>query len=157
MHYNSSAGIVLYGYIDSLKRDYEAGRFDSLPELIATNVASDYLGQAEELLQEGQSGKYDHVPAAVLTGAVLENALRRICQRQNPAIAILKPNGEPKMLNGLIDDIKKANVFNEPKAKQLRAWTDIRNAAAHGEFQQFTRSDVELMLAGVQKFLVEYG
>ncbi len=37
-------------------------------------IAADYMGQAEELLNEGSSGKYDHVPAAVLAGAVLEKS-----------------------------------------------------------------------------------
>ena len=30
----------------------------------------------------------------------------------------------------LIDDLKAVNVYNELKAKQLRSWADIRNAAA---------------------------
>jgi hypothetical protein len=49
----------------------------------------------------------------------------------------LKPDGDPKTSNPLIDDLKKAGVFNELKARQLRAWADIHNKAAHGEFGQF--------------------
>jgi hypothetical protein len=146
----------LRGYMKALKADYEAGILENLSQMIEANVAADYLGQAEQLLKEGGSGKYDHVPSAVLTGAILEDALRRLCLRQNPPIAVNKPNGEPKTLNPLIDDLKKANVFNELKAKQLRSWADIRNAAAHGEFTQFNRQDVEQMLKGVQNFLADY-
>ena len=71
-------------------------------------------------------------------------------------IALDNAKGEPKTLNPLIDDLKKANVFNELKAKQLRAWADVRNAAAHGEFAKFNRQDVEQMLVGVQNFLADY-
>jgi len=45
---------------------------------------------------------------------------------------------------------------NELKAKQLRAWADIRNAAAHGEFDKFKRADVEGMIRGVSDFLATY-
>jgi hypothetical protein len=146
----------LRGYLLALKSDYETGVLENLSQLIEATVTADYLGQAEQLLKEGQPGQYDHVPAAVLTGAILEDALRRLCQRQNPPIPVEKPSGEPKTLNTLIDDLKKANVYNELKAKQLRSWADIRNAAAHGEFRKFNRQDVEQMLVGVQNFLADY-
>jgi hypothetical protein len=146
----------LKGIISGLKSDYEAGMLVNLSRIVEANVSADYLGQAEQLLKEGQSGKYDHVPAAVLTGAILEDALRRLCQRQNPPIPLVNTKGEPKTLNPLIDDLKKANIYNELKAKQLRSWADIRNAAAHGEFGNFTRHDVEQMLLGVQNFLANY-
>ena len=89
------------------------------------------------MLKNGGSGKYDHVPAAVLAGAVLEKGLRTICSQQQPEISTVSPKGEPKTMNPLIDDLKKAGVFNELKAKQLRSWADVRNKAAHGEFDQF--------------------
>jgi len=106
-------------------------------------------------LKEGQSGIYDHVPAAVLTGAILEDTLRRLCQRQNSPIALNNAKGEKKTLNPLIDDLKKANLFKEPMAAQLRGWAAIRNAAAHNK-GGFTEQDVEQMLAGVQNFLADY-
>jgi hypothetical protein len=146
----------LLGILRGLKNDYESGLFENLAELIETNVAADYLGQAEQLLTEGQPGKYDHVPAAVLTGAILEDALRRLCDRQSPPIPTSKPNGDPKTLDPLISDLAKANVFNKIKADQLRSWAKIRNAAAHGEFGDFDRKDVEQMLVGVRNFLADY-
>ena len=44
-------------------------------------------------------------------------------------------------------------MFNEIQAKQLRAYAAIRNAAAHGEFTEFTRSQVETMVAGITQFI----
>lgn len=146
----------LVGIVRGLKDDYENGLLESLTDIIEANIAADYLGQAEQLLSEGQPGKYDHVPAAVLLGAILEDALRRLCQRQNPPVPIADAKGQPKTLNPLIDDLKKSGLYNELKAKQLRAWADIRNAAAHGEFGKFTRQDVEQMIVGVQNFLSDY-
>ena len=62
----------------------------------------------------------------------------------------------PNPLNPLIDPLKKAGVYNEMKAKQLRAWVDIRNHAAHGEFSESKRADVEQMIQGINTFLADY-
>ncbi len=142
--------------LKGLREDFEKGFLGNLLLQIETEIACDYMGQAEGLLHEGQTGKFDHVPAAVLSGAVLEKALRTLCDKQGPPISTTKPNGEPKSLNPLIDDLKKAGVFNEAKAKQLRAWAGIRNHAAHGEFDQFDRKDVEQLVKGIENFLEDY-
>jgi hypothetical protein len=144
------------GIIRSVQSDYSNGMLTSISKLIEANIAGDYLGQAEQLLTEGKSGNYDHVPAAVLTGAILEDSLRRLCSRQNPTIPINKADGEPKKMAILIEELKKANVYNEIIAKELRLWTGIRNSAAHGKFDEFTREQVEQMLKGVQRFLADY-
>jgi hypothetical protein len=142
--------------LKGIKDDWDQGFFDDLSLAIEAEMAADYMGQAENLLAEGQRGKFDHVPAAVLAGAVLEKSLRTMCSQQQPPVSIVNTNGEPKKLNLLIDDLKKATAFNETKAKQLRAWAGIRNHAAHGEFDQFTRADVEAMIPGINTFLADY-
>ncbi len=144
------------GILEAFQSDYERGFLDNLLLKIEAEVSGDYMGQAEVLLGEGRRSHYDHVPAAVLTGAVLEKALRTLCNLQEPPIVLLKANGDPKTMNPLIDELKAAGVFNELKAKQLRSWADIRNKAAHGEFDQFKRQDVEHMIQGVSNFLGEY-
>ena len=142
--------------LKAVREDFEKGFIGDLLIQVETEIASDYMGQAEGLLREGQPGKHDHVPAAVLAGAVLEKALRTMCAQQQPPISTLKADGEPKTLNPKIDDLKKADVFNEMKAKQLRVWAAIRNHAAHGEFDKFKRSDVELMIPGINNFLADF-
>jgi hypothetical protein len=139
-----------------IRDDLEKGFLDDMAGAIEAEIACDYMGQAEHLLAEGQRGKFDHVPAAVLAGAVLEKALRKLCDDQQPPIPVTTPKGEPKTLGPLVDDLKKAGVFNEAKAKQPRAWADIRNLAAHGEFTQFKRTDVEAMLSGINTFLADH-
>lgn len=142
--------------LKGVKDDFEQGFFEDLALVIESEIAADYMGQAEHLLAEGQRGKFDHVPAAVLAGAVLEKALRAMCNQQEPPVPVLNGKSEPKTLNPLIDDLKKAGAFNETKAKQLRAWAGIRNHAAHGEFEQFNRGDVEAMIPGINAFLADY-
>lgn len=144
------------GHLRAMKKDFEEGFLDNLLIEVEAEVAGDYMGQAEQLLEEGQSGKYDHIPAAVLVGAVLEKSLRTLCSEQAQPIPTDKPDGKPKRLNSLIDDLKKAGLYTETQAKLLRSWAAIRNHAAHGEFDKFTKSDVELMISGVTNFLGTY-
>jgi hypothetical protein len=139
-----------------VRDDLDKGFLDDLPTAIEAEIASDYMGQAEHLFAEGQRGKFDHVPAAVLAGAVLEKALRTLCDQQLPPIPLKTNNGDFKTLCPLIDELKKAGVFNEAKAKQLRAWAALRNLAAHGEFNQFKRTDVEGMISGINSFLADH-
>lgn len=146
----------ILGILIGLRDDYEKGMLADLSEIIEANVISDYMGQAEQLLGEGIIGQYDYVPAAVLAGAVLEDTLRRLCQRQSPPIDTHKPDGSPKTLDPLIADLQKVNVFNKAKADQLRSWAKTRNYAAHGEFGEFTRIDVEAMLVGVKVFIADH-
>lgn len=141
----------LAGFIKSLESDYDAGVLDRLSYRIEAGVVTDYLEQAIGLLESGQSDNYALVLASVLTGVILEDSLRRLCQRQSPSIPI-----KNKKMNTMIEDLKKAGLYNELKAKHLRAWAGVRNAAAHGQFDEFDRNDVEQMLAGVQQFLTDY-
>lgn len=154
---NSSHDLqVVQGLLIGLKDDLENGMLISLSQHIESNIASDYMQQAEDLLGEGISGKYDHVPAAVLSGAVLEKSLRELCSRQNPPIELFGTNGGPKTLDPLITDLQKANVFSKAKADQLKSWTKIRNDAAHGEFTTFSRQDVEDMISSIKRFLADH-
>ena len=146
----SAASGYIKGILQGLKDDYENGFLDNLEERIVADISADYMSQVEALLNEGQ-----YVPAAVLCGAVLEDALRRLCDRQTPQVLTDKPNGRPKALNALIQDLQKANAFNKLKAQQLRGWAQIRNSAAHGKFDEFSRDDVELMVKGVKTFLAD--
>jgi len=79
-----------------------------------------------------------------------------MCEQQVPPIPTLNAKGDHKTLNPLIEDLKKAGAYNESKAKQLRAWAAVRNHAAHGEFDEFNRTDVEQLLLGVTNFLADY-
>lgn len=153
---NKDSLLACIGILESVRDNFELGMFDSLLIQVEAEVSADYLDQAERLLNDDVNGRYEHIPAAVLVGAVLEKNLRELCQRQQPPVEVIDSKGGLLTLNPLIDNIKKAGVITELKAKQLRAWTDIRNKAAHGHFEQFNRGDVEQMVTGVTKFLADY-
>ena len=142
--------------LKGIRDNYVNGFLVSIEEQIIVNISADYMEQAEALLDEGIPGQYDHVPAAVLCGAVLEDALRRLCQRQTPPIKITKSNGQTKTMEPLIQDLQKAKVITKLEVDQLRGWAKIRNFAAHGEFEEFERAHVDGMLPGVKHFLAKH-
>ena len=152
--YENETLAMVFGILDSLRTDYEAGILDDLSRMIEATVTYDFMEQAEQLL-DGERPDYDHVPAAVLAGAVLENGLRRLCQRQSPPIEAVKATGQPKRLNSLIDELQ-GKAFTPAKADQLRSWAKIRNSVGHGDIDEFSRADVEDMIAGIKRFLAEY-
>ncbi len=136
-----------------VRDNYLAGMFHDLKVRIVADISADYMGQAESLLKEGTTGQYDHVPAVVLCGAVLEDRLRRWCNAQSPPFSTTKSDGSNKTLGPLIEELRKNQKFDKQVLRLLQWWADIRNHAAHGEFDKFTRKHVELMLRGVDSFL----
>jgi hypothetical protein len=143
-------------FLKSIRDDFENGYLDNLYLEIEAELSVDYMSQANALLKAGISGKYEYVPAAVLSGAILEKALRTLCNHLTPPEPIINKNAKPLMLTALIENLKKRNVFNEIVAKQLRTWAGIRNSAAHGEFEEFNKKQVESMVTGIESFLAQY-
>jgi hypothetical protein len=140
----------------ALKDDLDKGFLDSMARHIEAEIAADYMGQAEALMAEGKRGNYDHVPAAVLAGAVMEKALRTLCQSQDPPIPTILSGGLPKGQTQMIDELERTGVFTVATSVQLKGWAKIRNLAAHGEFGQFSAPDVKFMLEGINGFIARH-
>ncbi len=56
------------------------------------------------------------------------------------------------MINDMNDDLTKAGVYNALKKKQVTAWADLRNNAAHGNTTEYNSSDVDKFLRDVSDF-----
>ena len=87
--------------------------------------------------------------AAVIAGTVLETAIKEICL--NNGIEL-----DRKKLTHLNDELAKAGIYNKLQQKQITALADIRNNAAHGDYDQFTQEHVERMIEDIEKFLLTY-
>jgi len=142
-------------FLRSIRKELEAGSLGSLANQIEAEVLADYLGQAEALLA-GSSKGAEHLAAAVIAGAALERCLRTICASLVPQEPTASEKGAPLGMSAIIDSLKRRQVYNELQAKELRAWAAIRNAAAHGDFTSFTCEQVDIMIAGVARFLREH-
>lgn len=138
--------------LSSLKaafEDLKGGNFFDAKLLIEAEVFGDLLEQAEEL----QSAGYKDA-AAVLAGGVLEKHLRSMCLTRG--ISTLKPNGKHKMMNEMNDELAKAGAYNALKKKQVTAWADLRNKAAHGNVSEYTGHDVDSFLRDVSDFCANF-
>lgn len=129
--------------------DLKGGNFFEAKHLIEAEVFGDLLEQAEEL----QSSGYKDA-AAVLAGGVLEKHMRSMCASRG--ISLLKPNGKHKMINDLNDELAKNGTYNALKKKQVAAWADLRNKAAHGNFSEYSANDVAAFLRDVSDFCANF-
>ncbi|WP_025653070.1 MULTISPECIES: DUF4145 domain-containing protein [Psychrobacter] len=120
--------------------DYKNGYLTSLKNLIQADVFDSELEQAQELLSSGYK-----LAAAVIAGVVLETTLRDICYQN--ALTIGK-------LDKMNSDLVKAGVYNKLQQKRITALADIRNSAAHGKPEEFTDSDVAIMISDIEQFLI---
>lgn len=130
----------------SAKEEYQGGYLFDVRNLVHAEVFSDELEQAEHFLNQGYK-----TPAAVTAGVVLETTLHKLCEQNG--VDVLTDKGKEKTADTLIADLAKQNVFNKMRADQLRAWMKTRNSAAHGQPDEFTDKDVELMIQGVRDFV----
>lgn len=142
-------------FLKSVRTELQNGFLDDLALQIESEVLADYLAQAASILS-GAKDEPTHVPAAVLAGSSLEKTLKTLCVGLTPPEPVVNEKNVPLGMNALIDALKKRQVFNELQAKQLRAWAAIRNSAAHGNFHEFNRQQVEMMLDGVGAFVAQY-
>lgn len=135
----NSIPVVLAAY-DDLKN----GFLISFKQIIQADVFDSELEQAKSLLDS----RYKNA-AAVIAGTVLETAIKELCQ--NNGIDL-----EKKKLTRLNDDLAKAGVYNTLQQKQVTALADIRNNAAHGDYEKFTQQNVEDMIKEIERFLLTY-
>src|SRR5437867_2811149 len=78
---NSFYLIHALGVVEAAKSDFDAGLLFDIRALITAEVFADFVEQAEHLLASGY-----YIPAASLAGAVLEDALRKLCERDRITI-----------------------------------------------------------------------
>jgi len=140
----------LGGILRALRDDYATGSMQSLQELVHAELFSDFLDMAEHLLDQGYKDA-----AAVMTGSVLEEHLRKLCTKNGIAITFLTPQKDtkPKKLDTMNADLAKNKVYSQSDQKLVTAWAAIRNSAAHGKYNDYSTGKVDLMIRGLRNFI----
>lgn len=133
------------GIIKAAQHDFDHGLIFNLRALVAAELLGDFVEQAEFLVREGY-----YVPAASLAGAVLEDTLRKLCQKHGVTFP------EKTKIDRLNADLAKAGVYDTLVQKRITALADIRNNADHGNFDRFTMDDVEDMVKWLRRFTADY-
>lgn len=132
---------VSVGIFNAAEEDYLGGYLFHIRTLAKAEVLADALGQAKELLLHGYKD-----PACILARVALESALKDLAARHGV------DEGKLDRMNA---DLTKAGAFNVVKQKQITAWSDIGNKAAHGDWSAYTAADAAAMVSGVEALVAD--
>lgn len=137
------------GILKSIKNEIENGWLNTYKGLVSAEIFIDILESAEYLLDQ----KYKN-PAAVLIGSILEEHLRQLCNKYKFPIEE-NISGKPKLkkADAFNNELYTNGVYNKLDQKNITAWLDLRNKAAHGLYDEFNQEQVENMLRGIMEFM----
>jgi hypothetical protein len=97
--------------------------------------------------------------AAVMCGSELEKHVRKLCV-SNGIDVFLPPRSagepQPKRAEQLNAELASINVYGKLDQKHVTSWLDLRNKAAHGEYHEYNKEQVSLMIQGVSEFISRY-
>jgi hypothetical protein len=131
-----------FGVLLAAQQDYEKDALFDVKRSVEADVFNDFLEQAEHLFDLGY-----YQPAAVISGGVLEDGLRKLCLRAG----VVFPD-KPK-LDWMNAQLAKQGVYNLLIQKKVTALADLRNNAAHGNWTAFSDVDVKQMIRDVRDFM----
>jgi hypothetical protein len=132
------------GILRHVQHDLNGGYLLRLADLIAADLIADVWDQADELLRNGYKDA-----AASLGGAALETGLRQIAQTRDVSTEGLR--GIDRIAKALVD----AGHMTAVRKRQIDAWREIRNSAAHGAYEDYGPDDVRRMLDGVRDVIAD--
>lgn len=134
------------GVVKALLADIKNDYLTSFEELIHGDIFANYLEMSSHLLEN----RYKDA-SAILIGTTLEVHIRNLSDKYGI------PNtrhGRPLKADHLNAELEKMNVYNKLDQKNVTAWLDLRNKAAHGKYDEYDMSQVQLYLASIRDFLV---
>lgn len=127
--------------------EYAGGYFVSVQTRITADVFDDFLDRADYLLESG-----DFPAAAVIAGCVLEDGLRKICDREG---VTFPPSPKPT-ISTFNQGLKNKGFYGKPVFHHVTSLGALRNHAAHGEWTEFAEDDVVKMVNDVRDFMAKY-
>ena len=143
----------LKGLLEAVRADYAEERLGNALELIHADLFSDMLEGANYLLGENWTAA-----AAVMARAVLEQHLRELCRKHGIPTEVKKPNGKIRklMIEDMNRELRRKDIYANNTLKDVTAWADVGNAAAHGESDRYKKENVALMLQGIGTFIKQF-
>jgi hypothetical protein len=117
--------------MERLLKEIEGGLLTTIENHAIAVTFDDFLDHGAAYLRDGQKDE-----AAVISGVVFEDTIRRICR-----VLEIPENNVP--LNTLISELAKRNVLTALKAKRARAAAGLRTSAAHARWEEIQFSDVQ--------------
>lgn len=137
------------GILKAVKQEIDGGWLFTIKGIVSAEIFSDFLEMSEYLLNENYKD-----PAAVMIGSVLEEQLRQLCNKNSIDVEFEK-NGKqiPKKSDLLNSELATLGIYNKLDQKSITSWLDLRNKAAHGKYEEYTKDQVLFMYQGVSNFI----
>ena len=153
---NPRVDLRLRGVLVAMERDYRAGMSRTLDERVHAALLEDLIGQADRHLDAGE-----HIAAAVVIGAALEQHLRQLAGRLEVAFEIPDARGvlRAKPAQRLNDDLRLTPAYPHAEWQQIQRWLQTRERAARGELAndptiaQTLEPELRRMAGGVREFI----
>jgi len=137
------------GILTAIRGEMAGGWVRTTRGLVSAEVFADFLEMAEHLLATNYKDS-----AAVMIGSVLEQHLRQMAIKHDvPTTETRNGKDLPRKASVVNADLVKAAAYNKLDEKNVTSWLDLRNKAAHGQYDQYTKAQVELLLASVRDFV----
>ena len=142
----------IIGVVDSLKVDVESDFLKSYEELIHGELFSDFIDMARHLSSEGYKD-----PAAVIAGSTLESHLKNLCIKFSIETTFEKDGKNiSKKADQLNSELVKESAYSKLDQKNITAWLDLRNKAAHGHYSEYTKEQVDLLIESISDFIARH-
>jgi hypothetical protein len=142
LHNNAS---TIIGVALALRDDLQAGYVQNLTEMIHTGVYSDFLEMARLLVDSGYKDA-----AAVIAGSTLESHLRKLAAKFSIPVIIEDRSVKADKLNAVLVELPAYSVLDQ---RNVTAWLDLGNKAAHGNYNDYTKDQIVLLVSAIQDFI----
>jgi hypothetical protein len=137
------------GILEAARSEVAGGWALTTTGIVSAGIFADFLEMAAHLLENGYKDA-----AAVMAGSVLEEHVRQLSRKHGIAIEQLSSGKMvPRKADSLNADLAKLPAYNLLEQKSVIAWLDLRNKAAHGDYNQYNKDQVALMHQGVSDFI----
>jgi len=104
---------------------------------------------SQHLLDEGYKDA-----GAIIAGSSLEGQLRQLCTKFGADPTVTTASGlSPKKADRMNADLSAKKAYSVLDQKNVTAWLDLRNKAAHGEYAKYTSEQVGLLISGIRDFI----
>lgn len=127
----------------SLLHDVDSGLLASIEDQTKASVFDDFLDHAKEYAKQKLSKE-----AGVIAGVVFEDTLRSICRARGIA-------EKDKKLDSLIDELVKAGVLSQVKAKRAKVAAHVRTKATHAQWDEFDLGDVNTTIDFTEELILK--
>jgi len=132
------------GVLKAVQSEASLGLLRRVEDAAFATAFDDFLDHAQVFHKAGAVRE-----SAVLVSVVLEDAIKRICLAQGVVPGSMS-------LESLIDELVKADVFTGIKAKRVKGYAAVRNAALHAKWDELDLREVGQTISGVRALLDEF-